>query len=47
MHYLYSYKRLVLKKIVVGMFLFTGFASFVSAAAWNLPGVTIVTRAQW
>jgi len=23
------------------------FVSFVSAAAWNLPGVTIVTRAQW
>lgn len=25
----------------------SGFVSFVSAAAWNLPGVTIVTRAQW
>ncbi len=32
---------------MIGMFLFGGCVSFVSAAAWNLPGVTIVTRAQW
>ena len=32
---------------MIGMFLFAGFASFVSAAAWSLPGVTIVTRTQW
>ncbi|MCX6824220.1 MAG: peptidoglycan recognition family protein [candidate division SR1 bacterium] len=37
----------MLKKIVIGMFLLGGCVSFVSAAAWNLPGVTIITRAQW
>ena len=35
------------KKIVIGLFLLSGFYSFVSAAPWNLPGVTIITRAQW
>ncbi|EKD24860.1 MAG: N-acetylmuramoyl-L-alanine amidase family 2 [uncultured bacterium (gcode 4)] len=35
------------KKIVIVMFLLAGFTSFVSAAWWNLPGVTIITRAQW
>ncbi len=29
------------------MFLMSGFCSLVSAASRNLPGVTIVTRAQW
>lgn len=32
---------------MIGMFLLSGFCSFVSAAAWNLPGVSIITRAQW
>lgn len=35
------------KKIVLGMFFFGGFFSFVSAASWSLPGVNIITRAQW
>lgn len=35
------------KKIVIGMILFSGLFSFVSAASWNLPGVKIITRAQW
>jgi len=35
------------KKIVIGMFLLCGFCAFTSAASWNLPGITIVTRAQW
>ena len=29
------------------MFLLTWFSSFAYAASWNLPGVTIITRAQW
>lgn len=32
---------------MIGMFLISGFISFVSATAWSLPGVTIITRAQW
>lgn len=32
---------------MIGMFLMSWFVSFASAATWNLPGVPIVTRAQW
>ena len=35
------------KKILIGMLSLSGFFSFVFAAAWNLSGVTIITRAQW
>ncbi|HMS91065.1 MAG TPA: N-acetylmuramoyl-L-alanine amidase, partial [Candidatus Absconditabacterales bacterium] len=35
------------KKIIIGFFLFSGLFSFVSAASWNLPGIKIITRAQW
>ncbi len=35
------------KKIVVVAVLLCGFCSYVSAAAWSLPGVKIITRAQW
>ncbi|MCX6824708.1 MAG: N-acetylmuramoyl-L-alanine amidase [candidate division SR1 bacterium] len=35
------------KKIIICAFLLTGLSSFASAASWNLPGVTIITRAQW
>jgi len=35
------------RKIIMGMFLISGLCSLVSAASWNLPGVTIITRAQW
>lgn len=35
------------KKVIIGIFLFSGLFSFVSAASWNLPGVKIITRAQW
>ncbi len=34
------------KKILIGICVLTGFISVVSASAWNLPGVTIITRAQ-
>lgn len=35
------------KKIIIGLFLFGGFWSFVSATSWNLPGVNVITRVQW
>ncbi|MFA6256425.1 MAG: N-acetylmuramoyl-L-alanine amidase [Candidatus Absconditabacterales bacterium] len=35
------------KKIVIGVLVLCGFCSITFAASWNLPGVTIVTRAQW
>ncbi len=34
------------KKIVIGMVSSLSLLSFVSAASWSLPGVTIITRAQ-
>lgn len=34
------------KKIVIGLWSLIGLFSFVSAASWNLPWVTIITRAQ-
>lgn len=35
------------KKIIIWLLVLTGFSSFVSAASWSLPWVTIVTRTQW
>jgi hypothetical protein len=35
------------KKILIGMFLLTVSWSYVSASEWVLPGVAIISRAQW